>query len=120
MDFSQWNIVWALSFGVMAAAVVFGNIVTIKIFLNRQLRKRAHFLLISLAVADLLVGLLSIPLYMTLQYVYDDYEKDHVVVSISEWMEYVYWFYIHLHNCCHIIGANVRYWLAFPSPSIDQ
>ena len=87
MDFNQWNVVWALSYGVMGAAVTFGNIVTIKIFLKRQLRKRAHFLLISLAVADLLVGLLSISLYVTLQYVYDDYEEDYVVVAISEWMD---------------------------------
>ena len=46
--------------------IVVGNLITIWIFLKQRLRKRAHFLLISLAVADLLVGLLSVPLYIAI------------------------------------------------------
>ena len=67
MDFNCWNIVWSLCFGLLATLIVVGNLLTIWIFLKRRLRKRAHFLLISLAVADLLVGLLTIPLYIALK-----------------------------------------------------
>ena len=55
---------WSACFGVMAIIIVFGNCLSILILLRRRLRKRAHFLLISLAMADLLVGLFSIPMYM--------------------------------------------------------
>ena len=64
MDFNSWNTLWELCFGLLALLVVAGNSVTIWIFLKQKFRKRAHFLLISLAVADLLVGLLAVPLYM--------------------------------------------------------
>jgi len=66
MDFNSWNIVWTLCFGLLATVIVVGNLLTIWIFLKRRLRKRAHFLLISLAVADLLVGLLTVPLYIAI------------------------------------------------------
>ena len=46
-----------------------GNLLTIIIFQKKQLRRRPHFLLISLAVADLLVGLVSIPLFIANNYV---------------------------------------------------
>ena len=57
---------WNLCFGLLAILIVVGNLVTIWIFLKQRLRKRAHFLLISLAFADLLVGLLSVPLYIAI------------------------------------------------------
>ena len=66
MDFNSWNIVWSLCFGLLATLIIVGNLLTIWIFLKQRLRKRAHFLLISLAVADLLVGLLTVPLYITI------------------------------------------------------
>ena len=66
MDFNSWNIVWSLCFGLLATLIVVGNLLAIWIFLKRRLRKRTHFLLISLAVADLLVGLLTVPLYIAI------------------------------------------------------
>ncbi|XP_078363635.1 adenosine receptor A3-like [Oculina patagonica] len=66
MDFNSWNIVWSLCFGSLATLIVVGNVLAIWIFLKQRLRKRAHFLLISLAVADLLVGLLTVPLYIAI------------------------------------------------------
>ena len=42
--------------------------VHINILFKRRLRKRPHFLLISLAFADLLVGLIPVPLYIIIQY----------------------------------------------------
>ena len=63
MDFNSWNILWELCFGLLAVLIVVGNSLTIWIFLKQKFRKRAHFLLISLAVADLFVGLLAVPLF---------------------------------------------------------
>ena len=65
MDFNKWNIFWTASFGIVALVIITGNTLSILILLKRSLRKRPHFLLISLAVADLLVGLCAIPIYMT-------------------------------------------------------
>ena len=66
MDFNSWNIVWSSCFGLLATVIVVGNLLTIWMFLKQRLRKRAHFLLTSLAVADLLVGLLTVPLYIAI------------------------------------------------------
>ena len=57
---------WSFYFGLLATVIGVGNLLTIWIFLKQRLRKRAHFLLISLAVADLLVGLLTVPLYIAI------------------------------------------------------
>ena len=64
MDFNRWNFFWSLFFGGMAFAIVVANTLSLIILLKRRLRKRPHFLLVSLAVADLLVGLFAIPIYM--------------------------------------------------------
>ena len=66
MAFNSWNIAWSLCFGLLATLIVVGDLLTIWIFLKQRLRKRAYFLLISLAVADLLVGLLTVPLYIAI------------------------------------------------------
>ena len=68
MDFNSWNIFWSLCFGSLTPLIVVGNILPIWIFLKQRRRKRAYFLLIGLAAADLLVGLLAIPLYMADNY----------------------------------------------------
>ena len=75
MDFNSWNIVWSLCFGLLATLIVVGNLLTIWIFLKQRLRKRAHFLLISLAVADFLVGMLTVPLYMAESHLEHSYLK---------------------------------------------
>ena len=67
MDFNSWNIVWSLCFGLLATLIVVGNVLTILIFVKRRLRKRTHFLLISLAVADLLVGFPIGPLFIAIK-----------------------------------------------------
>ena len=60
MDFSKWNPFWASSFGVMSFLIIVGNSLTIATLLNKKFRKRPHFLLTSLAFADLLVGFVTI------------------------------------------------------------
>ena len=65
MDFNRWNPFWTACFGVLAFMIIIANSFSISILLNRRLRKRPHYLLISLAFADLMVGLCAIPSYMT-------------------------------------------------------
>ena len=63
MDFDKWNLFWATCFGVMCFLIIVGNSLTILTYLKKNFRRRPHFLLISLAFSDLLVGC-TIPLYM--------------------------------------------------------
>ena len=65
MDFSRWNSFWTACYGTMAFLIIVGNTLSFIILLKRRLRKRPHFLLISLAMADLLVGLCAMPIYTT-------------------------------------------------------
>ena len=67
MDFNKWNVFWSLCFGLLSFLIIVGNALSISILFKRRLRKRPHFLLISLAFADLLVGLIPVPLYIMIQ-----------------------------------------------------
>ncbi|XP_044162883.1 somatostatin receptor type 2-like [Acropora millepora] len=60
MDFNKWNPFWATSFSVMAFLIIGGNSLTIATLLKKKFRKRPHFLLTSLAFADLLIGFVTI------------------------------------------------------------
>ena len=64
MDFLRWNTLWSFCFGVMAFITVVGNAISTSILLSKRFRKRPHYLLTSLAIADLVVGLLAVPLYI--------------------------------------------------------
>ena len=68
MDFNNWNLFWSLCFGLLSFLIIVGNALSISILFKRRLRKRPHFFLISLAFADLLVGLIPMPLYIIIQY----------------------------------------------------
>ena len=60
-------ITWAAVFGVVATVTVIGNALTIAVFSKKRLlRRRTHYFLISLAVADMMVGAVAIPLYIYL------------------------------------------------------
>ena len=63
MDFNKWNPFWATCCGFIAFLIIVGNTLTIATLLKKKFRTGPHFLLISLAVADLLVGC-TIPLYI--------------------------------------------------------
>ena len=67
MDFNNWNLFWSLCFGLLSFLIIVGNALSISILFKRRLRKRPHFLLISLAFADLLVGLIPVPLFIMIQ-----------------------------------------------------
>ena len=58
-------IMWCVAFVLVAVAIFVGNVFTIAVFRKKKLlRMRANSLLITLAVADLLVGTLAVPLYI--------------------------------------------------------
>ena len=63
-----WNNLWTVVFGSTALVITIANLVTVVVFLKQKLRKRSHFYghfsLISLAIADLMVGALAVPLYV--------------------------------------------------------
>ena len=64
MDFNSWNIFWSICFGVLGTLITAGNVLTIWIFFKQRRQKRTYPLLISLAVADLLVGIFAVPFYI--------------------------------------------------------
>ena len=59
------SIVLSTAFGLVALTIIAGNSVTIAAFTKTRLNRRpTHYFLISLAVADLIVGALAMPLYI--------------------------------------------------------
>ena len=65
MNYDKWKAFWSVWFGTTSFLIIISNSLSIVILLKRRLRKRPHYLLIDLAIADLLVGLFAIPIYMT-------------------------------------------------------
>ena len=58
---------WCVAYGVLAVAIVAGNVMSIRIFTQRRLnRKTRHYFLVNLSVADMMVGVTAIPLYIYL------------------------------------------------------
>ena len=64
MDFNKWNPFWATFFSVMAFLIIGGNSLTIATLLKKKFRERPHFLLTSLAFADLFIGFVTILLLL--------------------------------------------------------
>ncbi|XP_078364203.1 adenosine receptor A1-like [Oculina patagonica] len=64
MDFNKWNPFWSVCYGVTAFIIIISNSLSILILLQQKLRKRSYYLLIDLAIADLLVGLFAVPTYI--------------------------------------------------------
>lgn len=59
------SIALSTAFGLVALTIIVGNSVTIAAFTKtRLIRRPTHYFLISLAVADLMVGTLAMPLYI--------------------------------------------------------
>ena len=61
----QVDIAFVVVFCILALMIVFGNSLVIGAFqVNRRLRTASNMLLISLATADILIGTISVPLYV--------------------------------------------------------
>ena len=64
MNFNTWNWFWTVCFGVTAVVIIISNSLSTAVLVKRRFRKRSLYLLIVLAIADLLVGLFAVPVYM--------------------------------------------------------
>ena len=59
------NRAWCIVYGIESAAVILGNLLVIAAFaVTKSLHKKTYLLIISLAVADLLVGAVAIPMFI--------------------------------------------------------
>ena len=96
MDFNEWNPFWASSFSVMAFLIIAGNSLTIATLLKKKFRMRPHFLLTSLAFADLLVGFVTI-LRLLLFFSYHSFTLGFCRSSVG----YVRGFFFYLPLGCH-------------------
>lgn len=65
MSFTEL-MVWSSAFAFVAVIILVGNVLTLIVFSTNKklLRMRANFFLINLAVADMMVGVLAIPMYL--------------------------------------------------------
>lgn len=71
-------VLWSSAFGVLGIAIIVGNLLTIAVFTRKKvLRSRANYFLVSLATADLLVGMVTIPMYMYTLVSYWKYNNKH-------------------------------------------
>ena len=62
------GIVWCSVFALASVFIVVGNLLTIVLFaVDKRLRKKSLFLVISMAFADLLLGAVSMPLYIYME-----------------------------------------------------
>ncbi|XP_068705873.1 adenosine receptor A2a-like isoform X2 [Montipora foliosa] len=81
------KIAWTLSFGVVAALAISGNALTIVIFVKKLKRRRPQFPLISLAVADLMVGLITVPLFIVSTWITNFQYKNVFLIVILDWTD---------------------------------
>ncbi|XP_068723032.1 adenosine receptor A2a-like [Montipora capricornis] len=85
MDLSK--IAWILSFGVVAALAISGNALTIVIFVKKLKRRRSQVPLISLAVADLMVGAITVPLFIVTKWITNFQYQNLFLIAILEWTD---------------------------------
>ena len=59
------GIVWCSVFSLLSVFIVAGNLLTIVLFVvNKKLRKKSLYLVINMAIADLMLGALALPQYI--------------------------------------------------------
>lgn len=59
------QVTWCVALAFVAIAIIVGNCLTIAVFTKRKLlRMRASYFLVTLAIADLMVGTFAVPLYI--------------------------------------------------------
>ena len=65
---SSQTIGWGVGFGLVAFSIIAGNILTMVAFFGSKklLQMRASYFLLNLAAADLLVGAITVPMYIAL------------------------------------------------------
>ena len=72
---------WCIIYGLVAGATVTGNALTIAVFSQKRLPlKFGGYFLVNLAVADLMVGALALPMYMYIVYAFNYIPTDSRIV----------------------------------------
>lgn len=78
-------IAWCVSYGIVAVLTVTGNALTIAVFSNKKLpRKFGGYFLINLAVADLMVGALALPMYIYIVYAFSYSPINRILMVFQE------------------------------------
>ena len=63
-------IMWCVAYAIVTVAIIFSNVAAILAFTkSRLLRKFGNYFLLNLAVADLMVGTIALPMYIHLIYI---------------------------------------------------
>lgn len=63
-------ITWCVAYAIVTVAIIFNNVAAIAAFTkSRLLRKFGNYFLVNLAVADLMVGTIALPMYIHLIYI---------------------------------------------------
>lgn len=81
----QYLVIWCIVYLIIATFAILGNVLIIFVFSKkRNLRTRTNYFVIGLAVGDILVGTLTVPLYVTwLILLYNqDYKASSLVQTI--------------------------------------
>ena len=76
---------WSLAFGVVSLATITGNSIAIAVLTRKRLlRRRTSYFLLSLAVADLTVGMFSVPafIYQIVSFWQDGFVSKSTLLSI--------------------------------------
>lgn len=76
---------WAISYAIVAVAIIVGNSLTIAAFsTNKKLANaRTNYFLVSLGVADFMVGACSIPMYVT-EMLFYYLRKNEIIIRFNE------------------------------------
>ena len=63
---NQQVLIWSFAFALVDVVILVGNVLTLIVFSSNKklLRMRANYFLITLALADMLVGTFAIPMYV--------------------------------------------------------
>ena len=75
-------IFWCITYGAVAAIIVAGNSIIIGVFLQRKVPQQGRkYFLINLAIADLMVGALALPMYIFIIYAFNYSTSNNIVVT---------------------------------------
>ena len=111
----QYLVIWCIVYLIIATFAILGNVLIIFVFSKkRSLRTRTNYFVIGLAVGDILVGTLTVPLYVTwLILLYNqDYRASSLVQTIFSPVD----IFSGMLSILHLMTISVErvYAIAFP------
>ena len=111
----QYLVIWCVVYLIIATFALLGNVLIIFVFIKkRNLRTRTNYFVIGLAVGDILVGTITIPLYVTLLILLfnQDYKASSLVQTVFSPMDIL----SGMLSILHLMTISVErvYAIAFP------